>query len=166
MALSLIVARASNGVIGNNNDLIWHLPDDLKFFKQKTSGHHIIMGRKTFESVGRPLPNRTNVIITGNPQFQAEGAVIMHSLEEALALAKEDDEPFVVGGAELYELAMPHVDCMYITEIHAEYEGDTRFPDFDKSQWDISDEQAHPADDKHAVPFTITTYKRRMAGFL
>lgn len=137
MNLTLIVAMAKNRVIGKNNDLIWHFPEDLKRFKRLTSGHHIIMGRKTFESVGRPLPNRTNIIITRQPNYQAEGCLVAGSLEGAVKLIKDDPQPFIVGGAEIYRQSLDIAQTLEITLIEAEYEGDTFFPEFDAGIWKL-----------------------------
>jgi dihydrofolate reductase len=134
-SLSLIVAHASNHVIGLNNTLPWHLPEDLKRFRALTMGHHIIMGRKTYESLGRLLPGRTTIIITRNKDFKVEGALIAHSLQAALMLTGSDTEPFVIGGAELYKDGLKHATKLYITEVHADYEGDAFFGPIDLAQW-------------------------------
>jgi dihydrofolate reductase len=157
--ISIIVAADENNVIGKDNDLIWHLPDDLKFFKQKTSGHAIIMGRKTYESVGRPLPNRTNIIITRDSNFKADGCEIVNSLEEALALAKNDDETFIVGGEQIYRLALDLVDRVYLTRVHHSFEGDRHFPELG-NEWKEVETIAHPTDVKHPHSFTFITYER------
>jgi dihydrofolate reductase len=161
--ISLIVAIADNRAIGKNNDLLWHLPDDLKHFKRTTSGHPIIMGRKTFESFGaRPLPKRTNVVITrGNAYTSAGNLVVVRSLDEALEQVKEDDEIFIIGGGEIYKQAMPLIDRMYLTVVHHQFEADTYFPAFDESQWTEVANEYHPADEKHAYAFTIKTLERK-----
>lgn len=159
--ISMIVAADENNIIGKNNQLIWHLPDDLKFFKKMTSGHAIIMGRQTYESVGKPLPKRTNIIITRDKNYQAEGCVITHSLEEALEEAyKVDAEPFIVGGEQIYRLALPESDVVYITRIHSTFEGDRQFPELDNS-WVETESQFHPTDEKHEHSFTFKTYKKQ-----
>lgn len=160
MNLTLIAAMAKNRVIGKDNDLIWHFPDDLKHFKKLTSGHHVIMGRKTYESVGRPLPNRTNIIITRQQDYQAEGCLIAHDLESALALVENDDQPFIVGGAEIYKQSLDFAKTIELTLIHSEYEGDTYFPDFDTNIWKLARGEKREADDKHAHPFEFLTYKK------
>ncbi|MCF8278053.1 MAG: dihydrofolate reductase [Flavobacteriales bacterium] len=157
--ISMIVAADEQNVIGKDNDLIWHLPDDLKFFKQKTSGHAIIMGRKTYESVGRPLPNRTNIIITRDENFVADGCVVVQSLDEALKLAADDEEAFIVGGEQIYRLALPHADRIYLTRVHHTFDGDRHFPALDES-WKEIERTEHPIDDKHAFSFTFTTYEK------
>lgn len=158
--ISMIVAADENNVIGKDNQLIWHLPDDLKFFKQKTSGHCIIMGRHTFESVGKPLPKRTNIIITRDKNYKAEGCQVVHSLEDALELAKEDDNPFIVGGEQIYRLALPLADVIYLTRIHHAFDGDRHFPELG-ADWIETESTLHHADDKHDHAFTFKTYKKR-----
>lgn len=142
MKVSLIVAVSENGVIGKDNDLIWHLPKDMKFFKETTQGHHVIMGRKNFESIPhkfRPLPNRTNVIITRQSDYKAEGCLVVNSVEESIEIAKqnEDTEPFIIGGGQIYKIALEQnlVDRIYLTRIHHDFEGDTFFPELN-SDWE------------------------------
>ncbi|MDY6801499.1 MAG: dihydrofolate reductase [Bacteroidota bacterium] len=159
--LSIIVAVAENNVIGKDNDLIWHLPRDLKHFKETTSGHYIIMGRKTFESNGRPLPNRTNVIITRDKNYTVEGCVVVHSLEEAIKEAQSDSEAFIIGGGKIYELALPLVDRIYLTKIHHSFEGDTYFPEINMDEWEITDKRDFEADDKNKYPFSILVLDRK-----
>ena len=160
--LSLIVAIAQNNAIGKGNDLLWHLSDDLKHFKRTTSGHPIIMGRKTFESFGsRPLPKRTNIIITRQVDYQASGCVVVHSLAEALAAVPKNDEAFIIGGGEIYRQALPDVDKMHITIVHHDFDADTWFPDYLPEQWTETESTFHPADEKHAYPFTIKTLVRK-----
>ena len=142
-SLSLIVAHAKNNVIGYKNTLPWHLPEDLKRFRALTTGHHIIMGRKTFESLGRLLPGRTTVIVTRNKAFKVDGALVAHSLQAALVLAANDAEPFVIGGAELYKDGLKHATKLYITEVHAEFSGDAYLPDIDLSYWNLSEKKDH-----------------------
>ncbi len=141
MKLALIVAKSQNNVIGINNNLPWHLSEDLKYFKRVTMGKPIIMGRKTFESIGRPLPGRTNIVVTHNESYQAEGIKIVHSLKAALELCDAitlidgSDEAMVIGGAELYKQALPLADYLYLTEVHAEVKGDAFFPEFNRDEW-------------------------------
>ncbi|MGV3561354.1 dihydrofolate reductase [Larkinella arboricola] len=163
MLLSLIAAVAENGVIGQENELVWHLPDDFRYFKQTTSGHPVLMGRKTFESLGKPLPNRLNIVITRNPDYQPDGVVAVDSLEKALSEARQTaiTEIFVIGGAEIYRQALPIVDRLYLTEVKASFEGDTRFPDFDKAEWQEISRHHHPADDRHAVAFDFVIWERK-----
>jgi dihydrofolate reductase len=163
MKLSLIVAVAENGVIGHNNQLIWHLPNDLKQFKRLTTGHSIIMGRKTFESIGKPLPNRTSIIISRNLDFQIDGCITVDSLENAILFAKqiEDEEAFIIGGAEIYRLALPIVDKIYLTEVHHAYEGDTFFPVIDKTIWQETHREDFETDEKHLVKYSFVGMERR-----
>jgi dihydrofolate reductase len=156
--LSLIVAIAKNRVIGVNNTLPWHLPEDLKRFRALTTGHHIIMGRKTFDSLGRLLPDRTTVIVTRNQDYKVEGAIVVHSLEAAIAACGDDKEVFLIGGAELYKDGLKLANKLYITEIDAEYEGDAFFPEFDATQWKTEVRESHQA--KNGLGFSYLTYQR------
>ena len=158
--LSIIVAEAENKVIGKDNDLIWKLPRDMKHFKETTTGHYIIMGRKTFESNGRPLPNRTNVIITRDHNYKAEGCLVVHSLEDAINEAKDDSEAFIIGGGKIYEQAMALVDRIYLTKIHHTFDGDTFFPEIDMNEWNEVDRRDFEPDEKNKYPFTILTLDR------
>jgi dihydrofolate reductase len=162
MKLSLIVAVAENGVIGHNNQLIWHLPNDLKQFKRLTTGHCIIMGRKTFESIGKPLPNRTSIIISRNSDFQVEGCITVDSLENAILEAKkiENDEAFIIGGAEIYRLALLIIDKIYLTEVHHAYEGDTFFPVIDKTVWQETQREDFDIDEKHKVKYSFVELEK------
>ena len=156
--LSLIVAIAKNGVIGVDNTLPWHLPEDLKRFKALTMGHHIIMGRKTYDSLGRLLPGRTTVIVTRNTGYQVEGALIAHSLQQAVALCKNDDEVFLIGGAELYQAGLSLADKLYITEIDLEVAGDAHFPQIDQNQWHETSRETHVSE--KGLNFSYVTYLR------
>lgn len=157
MIKSIIVAKADNDVIGKDNKLVWHMPNDLKHFKNTTMGHHIIMGRKTFESQKKALPGRTSIVITRNKGFKAEGCLIVHSLEEAydLGLKNRQEEVFILGGAEIYTLAMDSADKMYLTEIKAEFEGDTYFPKIDYSKWTEIKREDFDADEKNPHPYSF-----------
>ncbi len=163
MKISLISAVAKNGVIGRQNDLPWHLPDDFAFFKRKTSHHPIIMGRKSLESLGKPLPNRTNIVITRNTDFRADGVTVVHTLDDAIAEATKinQSEIFVIGGAEIYAIALPIATTLYLTEIDHAYEGDAYFPAFDKTDWQEVSRRPHPADERHAVAFDFVEYERK-----
>ena len=156
-----MAAVAENGVIGTQDALPWHLPTDMKHFKELTSGHTIIMGRRTFETLRRPLQNRRNVVVTRNRAYQAEGVHIVHDLDEALSLASEDDEVFVVGGGEIYEQAMLRAERMYLTIVHAELEGDTLFPKFPEVDWILREDVYNEADERHSYPFSFRLYERR-----
>ncbi len=165
MKISMIAAIGQNLVIGKDNDLIWHLPDDMKFFMQKTSGHHVVMGRKNFESIPekyRPLPNRVNIIITRQTDYQAEGALVVHSLDESLKIAEEagEKEVFIIGGGEIYSLGLEKADVLYLTEIHESFDGDAFFPEFDRKNWEETARTHHMKDSRHAYSFDFVTYKR------
>lgn len=158
--LTMIAAAAENNALGKDNDLVWHLPDDFKRFKSLTSGHHIIMGRKTFESFPKPLPNRTHVVITRQKDYAAEGAIIVNSLEKALQLAKDDPQPYIIGGGEIYNLALEKADTIELTRVHGEFEADAFFPEIDPAKWQLVASDFHPRDDRHNYAFTYLTYKR------
>ena len=161
--VSLIVAIAQNGTIGDKNSLLWHIKEDMRFFRTTTSGHPVVMGRKTFESLGsKPLPKRTNIVIT-RADRAFEGALTAHSLDEAIAMAKEacgDDEIFVMGGAQIYAEALSVVDRMYITRVERDYEGDTSFPEIDYSQWRLVSEQRYERGEEFDAPFAFLCYDR------
>ena len=163
MTISIIAALGRNRAIGYQNTLPWRLPADLQRFKQLTMGHHMLMGRKTFESIGRPLPGRTSIIITRQPDYKAEGCLITHSLAEAIALAKTrgEQEAFVIGGADIYAQALPLADRMYLTFVEAEPEADAFFPVFDEKRWETSEEAKFAADEKHQYAMKFATLKRR-----
>ncbi|SDS65048.1 dihydrofolate reductase [Winogradskyella sediminis] len=158
--LTIIVAAGEDNAIGKDNDLIWHLSDDLKHFKSLTNGHHIIMGRKTFESFPKPLPNRTHIVITRQTDYKVpSGVIVVNSLNDALDAARSDTQPFVIGGGEIYKQAMPLVDKLEITRVHAEFDNaDTFFPEIDKTKWQEISRTTHDADEKHAYAFSFITY--------
>lgn len=156
--LSVIAAVASNRTIGLDNTLPWHLPEDLKHFRQLTMGHHIIMGRKTFESLGRLLPGRTTVIVSRQSGYAAEGAITAGSLREAVAACGSDGEVFVIGGAELYREALTLADRLYVTEVHAEFKGDAYFPEYDREAWREETRESHVSAD--GLAFSFVTYSR------
>jgi len=162
MKISLIAAAAENNVIGKDNDLPWKLPDDMKFFKETTTGHHILMGRKNLESFGRLLPNRINLILTRDKSFEFKGAKIFHDLDKAIAFAANsgEDELMVIGGGEIYKQALPQADKIYLTRIHSEIDGDVFFPKIDADKWEMTEEYFHPSDDKHKYGFTFQTFER------
>lgn len=161
MTIELIVASARNGVIGREGGIPWHLPDDFRFFKATTMGHALVMGRKTFASIGRPLPGRRNIVVTRNPAWTAEGVEVAHGLPEAFARARAagEDHCFVIGGGELYALALPLADRLHWTRVEADVDGDTRFPEPGEG-WRLTGETPHPADDRHAHAFRIQTWER------
>ncbi|MFM1897561.1 MAG: hypothetical protein RLZZ385_2635 [Pseudomonadota bacterium] len=166
MKLSLICALSENGVIGRNNALPWHLSEDLKYFKRTTMGKCIIMGRKTYESIGRPLPGRTNIIVTRKRDYEVENARVVDSLAEAIELAENiafidgSEEAFVIGGAELYKLALPVVDRMHLTLVHADVEGDAWFPEFDADDWEEVSRDDYPASETNPYPYSICVFDR------
>ena len=133
--LTMIAAAAKNDALGKDNDLIWHISEDLKRFKRLTSGHTIIMGRKTFESMPKALPNRTNIVLTNKKDYQPEGAIVVHTIEDALNLVKDDTQPFIIGGGEIYRLFMPYCDRIELTRVHHNFEADVFFPQIDLNQW-------------------------------
>ena len=159
MSVYVIAAMSENRVIGRGGGLPWHLPDDMKHFQQLTTGHTVIMGRKTFESMDGPLPDRRNIVITRQSDYAPSGAEVAHSLDEALRLAGNGD-CFVSGGEEIYRLALPVADRLYLTVVHAEVDGDVRFPQFNTESWQIVSEQPHPSDERHAHAFTFQLYER------
>ncbi|MCL4128488.1 UNVERIFIED_CONTAM: hypothetical protein GTU68_044327 [Idotea baltica] len=161
--ISIIAAIAKNNALGKNNDLIWHLPADLKRFKKITTGHYIIMGRNTFESIGKPLPNRTTIIITRNKDYFKDGCLIAHSLEQALELAKEEEHVFLIGGAQIYKYAMEHnlVDFLDITLVHHEFEADVYFPEIDTNKWEQEEIEHFKADEKNKLDYSFVRYKKR-----
>ncbi len=158
---TIIAAIANNNALGKDNDLIWHLPADLIRFKKTTTGHHIIMGRNTYESIGKPLPNRTTVIITRNPDYKAEGCIIVHSIKAALEIAKNDDSPFIIGGAQIYKEAINLVDKLDITEVHHEFEADAFFPIIDTAVWKETSRESFKPDAKNKYEYSFVSYSKR-----
>jgi dihydrofolate reductase len=161
LGLSIAVAVGENFAIGKNNELLWHMPADLKFFKQTTSGHTVVMGRKTFDSVGRPLPNRRNIVITRDTELKIEGVEVVNSLDEALAVTKTEEKPvFIVGGAEIYRQALPKTHTLYLTTIHHHFDADTFFPEIDRNEWKVISSEAHQADEKNKYDYTFEILER------
>jgi len=160
MIISAVVAIAENNAIGKNNQLLWRLPNDLKHFKAITSGHTVIMGRKTYDSVGKPLPNRRNIVIT-RQNISIEGCEVVASVAEALALCRAEQEVFIVGGAEIYQLAMPLTDRIYLTIVHQAFDADAYFPQLDITEWAETEREEHGTDEKHAIPYSFITLQRR-----
>ncbi|MCF8274079.1 MAG: dihydrofolate reductase [Flavobacteriaceae bacterium] len=160
--LTIIVAAAENNAIGKNNQLIWHLSDDLKRFKTLTNGHHIIMGRKTFESFPKPLPNRTHIVITRQLDYQVpDGVIVVNTLQDAIEISKQDSQPFIIGGGEIYNQAMEIASIIEITRVHESFEADTFFPKIDTSIWREISNTFHEKDDKNEFAFSFITYKRK-----
>ncbi len=160
MRQSLIVARSENGVIGRGGRLPWHLSADLRRFKQLTMGHTIVMGRKTFESIGRPLPGRTSIVVTRQPDYRPPGVLVAASLDEAQRLAAGDTELFYIGGGEIYRQVLPQVERIYLTRVDAEVEGDTVFPELPANRWRVIEQTKHPADEKNDFPVSFLIYER------
>ena len=160
--LSIIVAKAKNNIIGKENKLIWHIPDDLKRFKELTTGHNIIMGRKTFESLGRVLPNRKHIVFTQNPDFKIddENVQVVHSMLEIQEYIESKEENFVIGGAMIYNLLMPYVTKMYVTEIDKDFEGDTFFPRINEEVWKEVSRKKGPKDDKNTLDYDYVVYEK------
>jgi len=163
MIVSLLAAMAENRVIGRGGGLPWHLPDDLKRFKQLTPDHTVIMGRRTFDEIKQPLTNRRNVVITRNRSLTAKGVTVVPNLDEALALGATEREVFVIGGGEIFQVALPRADRLYLTVVHAMVEGDTFFPRFDENAWALEEDVLHPADERHEYTFSFRTYRRLAA---
>lgn len=157
----LIAAASENNTLGKNNELIWHLPTDFKRFKELTSGHHIIMGRKTFESFPKPLPNRTHIIITRQLDYKAEGCIVVSSMEQAIAACPKDQTIFIIGGGEIYQLGMDFATHIELTRVHIQSDGDAFFPEFDKNQWQLTHSEFHKKDEKHAFDFTFESFVRK-----
>lgn len=162
MTLSFIVAIGEDNAMGVHNKLPWHLPKDLKFFKNTTLGKPVLMGRKTLDSLGKPLPNRLNIVLSRQADLPVpEGVLLFHNIEEAINHLNDQEEVFIIGGGKIFEETMPFADRMYITRVHGRFpEADTFFPHIDHSQWKLEWEEAHPADEKHAYAFTFQRYER------
>ncbi len=160
MKLAIIVATDEQGLIGRDNDLPWRLSADLQHFKRVTMNKPIVMGRRTHESIGRPLPGRQNIVITGSRDFQASGCDVVHSLEEALALCQGQEEVMIMGGASLYQQTLPLADKLYLTLVHARLDGDTWFPDWSSDEWDCVSREDHPADEKNDYDYSFLSYQR------
>lgn len=167
MIISAIAAVSENGIIGHDSDLPWHLPNDMQFFKRTTLGHHVITGRKNYETIPvkyRPLKNRINIVVTRNKNYTAEGAIVAHSLDAAIKLAHKagEEEVFIIGGGQIYKEALENelVNRLYITEVHAQVEGDTRFPEIDPNKWKETMRQFHPSDERHEISFSFVVLER------
>ncbi|GAA4340341.1 dihydrofolate reductase [Mucilaginibacter gynuensis] len=159
MTISIIVAIAQNHAIGKNNQLLWHMPHDLKHFKEVTTGHTVIMGRKTFDSVGKPLPKRRNIVVT-RQQIEIPGCEVVDSIDAAIALCAGEDEVFIVGGAEIYRQAMAKTDVIYLTIIHKDFDADTFFPEINPDEWKETGREDFDADEKNPIPYSFITLKR------
>jgi len=159
--ISIIAAIAENNALGKDNQLIWHLPADLKRFKKVTLNHHIIMGRKTFESLGKPLPNRTSIIITRNKNYQVAECIVVNSLEQALEAAKSDPNPYILGGAEIYKQSIEIADELDLTFVHHKFEADAFFPEIDTTIWKETSREDFKADDKNKYDYSFVRFNRR-----
>jgi dihydrofolate reductase len=162
MVISHLVAAAENNVIGKDNQIPWHLPNDLKFFKNKTWGMPVVMGRNTYESLDKPLPGRINVVITANHDWKRESVLVAHTIDDAIKKACDTDckQVFIIGGGEIFKQSMEMAHKIYLTRVHAKIIGDTFYPFFDVSKWVLISEDPHPADDKHAFAYTFQTWER------
>lgn len=159
--ITIIAAVADNNALGKNNELLWHLPNDFKRFKSITTGHYIIMGRKTFESFPKPLPNRTHVIITRQKNYSYDGCIIVDSLQNALATCSKEKEVFIIGGGEIYKQSIEIADKLDITKVHNTFEADTFFPEINLDKWNLMASEFHPKDEKHLYDFSFQTYIRK-----
>ena len=159
--ITMIAAAGENNSLGKDGDLVWHLPDDFKRFKKLTTGHHIVMGRKTWESFPRPLPNRTHVVITRDKNYKADNAIVVHSIEDALTYCKNEDHIFIIGGGEIYNLALPFATHIELTRVHNTYEADAFFPEINLDNWQLIHSEYHQSDEKHLVAFTFETYTKK-----
>lgn len=159
--ITLIAAIGKNNELGKDNQLIWHLPNDFKRFKAITTGHYIVMGRKTFESFPKPLPNRTHVIITRQKNYISENCIVVNSIEDAIATCPKDETIFVIGGGEIYKQSIKIADKLEITRVHHTFEADTFFPEINMKEWELIFEEYHPKDEKHNFDFTFLTYSRK-----
>ncbi|WP_026704499.1 dihydrofolate reductase [Flavobacterium soli] len=157
----MIAAAAENNALGKDNEMVWHLPNDFKRFKLLTTGHHIIMGRKTFESFPKPLPNRTHIIITRQRNYQPENCIVVSSMKEAIEKAPKNEDVFIIGGGEIYTLGLPFADKIELTRVHAEFEADAFFPELNADEWQLEKEEFHPKDEKHNFDFTFQTFVRK-----
>ncbi|MES9778606.1 dihydrofolate reductase [Bacillus velezensis] len=159
--ISFIFAMDENRLIGKDNDLPWHLPDDLAYFKKVTTGHTIVMGRKTFESIGRPLPNRRNIVVTSRDESLFPGCITADSAEEVLKLISADEECFVIGGAQLYSALFPYADRLYMTKIHHVFEGDRFFPEFNEAEWELTSRKQGVKDEKNPYDYEYLVYEKK-----
>jgi dihydrofolate reductase (EC 1.5.1.3) len=165
--LAIVVAVAENGTIGRDNELPWYLPEDLKHFKRVTLGHPVVMGRNTYDSIGKPLPGRANIVVTRNPDWVREGVLVAHSLEEAIEIGRKEAEGagvstvMVIGGAEFYRQTLPCAHRLYLTEVHAEVLGDAYFPEFDRSEWQELKRENFPRDERNPFDYSFITLERR-----
>ena len=163
--ITLIAAVGLRNELGKDNQLLWHLPNDFKHFKELTSGHHVIMGRKTFESLPGILPNRTHVVISRNPAWQKEGVLLASNLDAAFGLVPAGEQAYVIGGGEIYRQALPHSDRIELTRVETKMEADTFFPEINLEEWKLVAEEAHPADERHAYAYRFQRFEKRTTAF-
>ncbi|MBS7252870.1 dihydrofolate reductase [Flavobacterium branchiicola] len=157
----MIAAVAENNALGKNNELVWHLPNDFKRFKSLTTNHHIIMGRKTFESFPKPLPNRVHIVITRQSDYNPEGCIVVDSIEKAIAMCPEDEDSYIIGGGEIYTLGLPYSDIIEITKVHHTFDADTFFPKINENEWLLVESEENFKDEKHLYDYTYETYIRK-----
>lgn len=157
----MIAAVAENNALGKNNDLLWHLPNDFKRFKEITSGHHIIMGRKTFESFPKPLPNRTHIIISRQNDFEHEGCIVVQNIEKALSVCPINENLYIIGGGEIYQQSISFADQLDITRVHHSFDADVYFPEIDPEIWELTSETFHQKDERHLFDYTFQTFVRK-----
>ena len=157
----MIAAAAENNALGKNNELVWYLPNDFKRFKSLTTGHHIIMGRKTFESFPKPLPDRVHIVISRQENYKPEGCIVVDSIEKAIAICPENDDSYVIGGGEIYNLALPFTDIIELTKVHHSFDADAFFPKINKSEWVLVESEENYKDEKHLYDYTYETYIRK-----
>lgn len=162
--ITLIVAAAENNAIGKNNQMLWHLPNDFKYFKKQTLHHSVIMGRKTFESIGKPLPERRNIVITRNQDWTAKDVDVANSLDEVLKYCRDEREIFIIGGAEIYKQALPLASKVLLTRVHTSIDGDAYFPALDANIWKLTNSDKHRQDEKHAYDYTFEVFEKSEAG--
>lgn len=161
MLISLIVAASENNVIGQDGDLPWRLPDDMAFFRRSTLGHPVIMGRRTWDTLPKPLDQRVNIVLSRQPDLDAEGATLVQTPEQAIEACNDAEDCFVIGGGEIYRLFLSQAEQVLLTRVHAVVDGDARFPDLDPDQWELASSVDHPADDRHEYPMTFECWRRR-----
>lgn len=159
--ITIIAAAGQNNELGLDNDLVWHLPNDFKRFKKLTTSHYIIMGRKTFETFPKPLPNRIHIVISRNKSYNPEGVIVVQSINEALQISKDDDQPFIIGGGEIYKLGLEFAEKIELTRIHHNFEADTFFPEISMEKWQLIQEEYHDKDEHHKYPFTYQTFVKK-----
>ncbi|KGE15500.1 dihydrofolate reductase [Sphingobacterium deserti] len=160
LKITLIVAAAENNAIGKDNKMLWHLPDDFRYFKNQTTDHSIVMGRKTYDSMGEALPNRRNIVLTRDEEWTAEEVDVANSINEVLTYCRDEREVFIIGGGNIYKQWLPHANKILLTRVHASFEADAFFPEFPQDEWKRVNSEEHPVDDRHAYPFTYEVWER------